>query len=1748
MRLLKAGKQVLALDLKQLIRTSMEETRRITALLVFVVGLPASGKSLQCERLAALPGFHAFSIKDLLVAEVQTRSEAGLIIQDDLAQSRLVAKELIIPLLWRHLATLSARVVLIEGFPRDVEQAVYLEQAGVPIHFLLYYECSEDRLLLQRLVNSGIWDYGQALARIQLHKSTLHPVLELYSQFGVVHRVDARQTPAQIHQNTLELLKPCVICVTGPVFSGKTAVSTHLSRKFGFFRLSMPSLLPLSPQLHPDEPTVLRLVRKLSALSQESCVIIDGFPENVKQARLFEALFGRPEAVIALNYKKDEALERVLKAKLADLKPAVVTKRFEAYEGKGIGTFYASIGRYCVIPTGNSSLSQVNTRAEAFLGPEIVLLRGELNPQFLHFLSTEQHFTLLNAANLMRLWRQARALSVSEKDQDLSDDEELIPLLKRTIYGRRRILRLALYNFALGSKEIVEKFEKEVAVVKCSFYLYSESIGKADPASLYLYSTQRLHFLCVGLAPSDLDLPLYRKGYSEYADPKKARVVFVYGAKASGKTRVVNMLVRDFGYQIANWNSILPIDEEENFTFPQFCDSFRSFLLSKPEKKLVFEGNPPFPASTAPNRVGAELLDLAARWETLLNSYLPEFCVAAVRTEAEVEDCCKRSSVSREEVMNSALQAYYLSQSHLLPGISYTVATTTPAAAVAGFRAIFDLKLVLVQSQIDLKEAVAGLCFQCGFSFIDCASFLLSGTSPIDSIRDYCNGTTLSSTVFLYNFPFSSPNTALPGQLFADFQALEQLFGRLQALLQVGELETLQALAHESLPVRRRRNMSKDPSTATIDGESSTNVSFLPSPETVPMWNQHECANLTLGFQFYKGEKATFERISLEDSDLNGGIEEIIQRIRKSEYPERLNIQVITPFSPISAQFPSNTAILEYFEPLPLDISTLGRFSQRLAAAFTNPRARTFHTQRLCSFTVPFNCFFDNFKPFLQEAGMTISIGLRRAIQSYVDIAGTASITPEDVDRFFNLWENQQIQHEIVTLAQQLDREAKNTGDTIGYKLFLVVIQAEPDPLTAVQSFQKGTVFVLTHEGCPQSARFAADRVTYAGREEPLHTNDIVFREAETRIRSHHFSILSRRTGFFLVDGGSPEGVRLLIEDFPVVLFTNAVLYFGQSKCVVCSTVARPAAPLSEFIHILDYSQTEESLPTFTPELELAFLSGPLFGRTFRLSPETKEVYTLGSSPEADIMLRGLGSPVHAWILHGDYGWAVVDMQSLDGTWIAVNMHDRETAGRPSPPLRIRNGMVMEVPGTRFKCVFKSDITFKVQISDFVEVRNIDFRNVYEVGGKVGAGAYGQVFKCKHRGTGCLYAVKIISKARVDDSTLFEIVALKRLDHPNIVRVLDIVDDGRSLYIVTELLTGGELFSKIVEKGHLSEAKAAEVMQQLMAAVSFIHSRSVLHRDIKPENLMYESPLEGSALKLIDFGAARVLLPTYKTAERIGTPYYMAPEVIQGKYDSKCDVWSCGVVLYILLSGRPPFPGKSEYEIFAHIQAGLPSFAESTWKHVSKAAKSLLKDMLKPDPKDRPTAYEVLHHPWVILKAQNVDYTKPLAEKAFACLKSFNASNKLQQAILIFIANNLLTAEERNYAMQLFRATDKDGSGLISREELQEGFKKANFEISAEKMEEIMTELDANMSGMIDYSEFLTGVTAMENLLSRDRINLMFSMFDADGSGDISASELKALLGQSEARWTALIDQVDNNKDGKIDIFEFKSLMLSYIS
>ena len=167
---------------------------------------------------------------------------------------------------------------------------------------------------------------------------------------------------------------------------------------------------------------------------------------------------------------------------------------------------------------------------------------------------------------------------------------------------------------------------------------------------------------------------------------------------------------------------------------------------------------------------------------------------------------------------------------------------------------------------------------------------------------------------------------------------------------------------------------------------------------------------------------------------------------------------------------------------------------------------------------------------------------------------------------------------------------------------------------------------------------------------------------------------------------------------------------------------------------------------------------------------------------------------------------------------------------------------------------------------------------------------------------------------------------LKNLDHPNIVKLYELYQDEKFYYLITEFLPGGELFDRIQQSKHFSESKAAKLMRQVMSAVAYCHEKSIVHRDLKPENIIFINKDENSDLKVIDFGTSRSFKADEKMKKRLGTPYYIAPEVLKREYNEKCDIWSCGVILYILLAGYPPFNGKSEQDIFKKILIGKVTF------------------------------------------------------------------------------------------------------------------------------------------------------------------------------------------------------------------------------
>merc|ERR1719162_1250710 len=260
-----------------------------------------------------------------------------------------------------------------------------------------------------------------------------------------------------------------------------------------------------------------------------------------------------------------------------------------------------------------------------------------------------------------------------------------------------------------------------------------------------------------------------------------------------------------------------------------------------------------------------------------------------------------------------------------------------------------------------------------------------------------------------------------------------------------------------------------------------------------------------------------------------------------------------------------------------------------------------------------------------------------------------------------------------------------------------------------------------------------------------------------------------------------------------------------------------------------------------------------------------------------------------------------------------------------------------------------------------------------------------------------------------------EIAIMKMMDHPDIIKLFETFEDHRNIYLVMELCTGGELFDRIIDAGHFTEVQAAILMQQILRAIYYMHENSVCHRDLKPENFLFSSkdPIEKCLLKIIDFGLSCQFSADSVLTTKAGTPYYVAPQVLAGKYDHLSDLWSCGVIMYVILCGYPPFYGETDADVLTKVRLGNFSFNATDWKNVSEDAKNLIRMMLKMNPRDRYTAEQALNHDWIknkAPKATNVNLQTGFVDN----LKGFRSQNKLKKAALHVIANQLNEDQIKN--------------------------------------------------------------------------------------------------------------------------------------
>ncbi|OMJ75322.1 hypothetical protein SteCoe_25556 [Stentor coeruleus] len=435
---------------------------------------------------------------------------------------------------------------------------------------------------------------------------------------------------------------------------------------------------------------------------------------------------------------------------------------------------------------------------------------------------------------------------------------------------------------------------------------------------------------------------------------------------------------------------------------------------------------------------------------------------------------------------------------------------------------------------------------------------------------------------------------------------------------------------------------------------------------------------------------------------------------------------------------------------------------------------------------------------------------------------------------------------------------------------------------------------------------------------------------------------------------------------------------------------------------------------------------------------------------------------------------------------------------------------------------------------------------------KLGAGAFAEVKLCKYLPTNKERAVKTIHKSglhkqQIDpDFMLKEISVLTSLDHPNILKCYEIFEDSWRFYVSMEYCEGGELFEKIISMKRFNEQQASKIMHQILSAVCYCHEKNVIHRDLKPENILLDDKNGELTIKVADFGSSCFLDPTKNLNGCFGSAYYVAPEVLQGEYNEKCDIWSCGVIMFILLTGKPPYQG-SDPKLILHMVKTCPiQITPDKLPGVSPEALNLLTKMLEINPKLRISAKDAVNHTWISNHKTiipNSDLTITLQS-----LEIFNGTAKLKDAVHIFIATQIISHEEIKFFREAFQVIDKNSDGKISKDELLDMYKENMDEIKAQEIvEKIMKEVDINLSGEIDYSEFLSACMNYSKYLSKENLEAAFRIFDLDQSGGITADEIRNVLGQrteqSDDVWKEILTDADENGDGIIDMKEFIGLM-----
>uniref|UniRef100_A0A0E0MA77 non-specific serine/threonine protein kinase n=1 Tax=Oryza punctata TaxID=4537 RepID=A0A0E0MA77_ORYPU len=445
--------------------------------------------------------------------------------------------------------------------------------------------------------------------------------------------------------------------------------------------------------------------------------------------------------------------------------------------------------------------------------------------------------------------------------------------------------------------------------------------------------------------------------------------------------------------------------------------------------------------------------------------------------------------------------------------------------------------------------------------------------------------------------------------------------------------------------------------------------------------------------------------------------------------------------------------------------------------------------------------------------------------------------------------------------------------------------------------------------------------------------------------------------------------------------------------------------------------------------------------------------------------------------------------------------------------------------------------------------RTPNVRELYTLGRELGQGQFGKTYLCTEISTGCQYACKTILKSNLRyvsdiEDVRREIQIMHHLSgQKNIVTIKDAYEDEQAVHIVMELCAGGELFSKIQKRGHYSERKAAELIKIIVSIIETCHSHGVMHRDLKPENFLLLDADDEFSVKAIDFGLSVFFRPGQVFREVVGSPYYIAPEVLEKRYGPEADIWTAGVILYVLLTGVPPFWADTQSGIYEKVLDGHVDFKSNPWPRISDSAKDLIKKMLCPYPSERLKAHEVLKHPWICDNGVATD--QALDPSVLPRLKQFSAMNRLKKLSLQVIAERL-SEEEIVGLREMFKAMDTKNRSVVTFGELK-GLRRYSSVFKDTEINDLMEAADDTTS-TINWEEFIAAAVSLNKIEREKHLMAAFTYFDKDGSGFITVDKLQKACMERNMEDTFLeemILEVDQNNDGQIDYAEFVTMMQS---